>query len=51
MSQFDYFLVKNAQYFVNYLISHLQLTINNSKIWLKFSSWNFSISISQFWLF
>jgi len=50
---FDYFVVKNEYSLVtfNNPISHLQRTIKNSKIWLKFSSWNFNVSIGQFWLF
>jgi len=42
---FDYFVVTNDHSLVtfNYSISHLQLTIKNSQIWLKFSGWNFNI--------
>jgi len=38
---FDYFVVKNDHSLVtfNSSISHLQLTIKNCQIWLKFSSW------------
>ena len=35
----------------NYSISHLQLTVKIAQIWLKFSEWNFNISIGQFWIF
>jgi len=50
---FDYFVVKSDHFLVtfNYSISHLQLTFKNSQIWRKFSSWNFNISFSHFWLF
>jgi len=50
---FDYFVVKNDHCLVtfNYFIGHFQFTIKNNQIWLKFSSWNFYISISQFRLF
>ena len=51
---FDYFVVKNDPSLVTfnyYWIIHLQLTIKNIQIWLKFSSWNFNTLISQFWLF
>jgi len=46
---FDYFIAKNdhSLFTFNFLISHLQLTLNSSQIWLKFSSWNFNISISR----
>jgi len=48
---FDFFVVKNDYFLVtfNYSISDLQLTIRNCQIWLKFSTSNFNISISQFW--
>jgi len=49
---FENLVAKNDHFLVtfNYSISHLQLTIKNSQIWLKFGSWNFKITISQFWL-
>jgi len=47
---FDYFVFKNNHSLVNfnYSINHLQLTIKNSQIWLKFSSWNFNTSLVNF---